>query len=351
MGEHLAAMLTERGSIGLHRVSTPRIGPLDVLVRVLATGICGSDLATYRGSHPYKRPPVVLGHELCGVVKQVGAEVADLRPGALVCSAAFSPCDSCAQCARGATNLCPDRENLCHLGWDGSFAELVVLRRNMVFELPDGIDPEVGAMAEPLSIAAHAARLAGPLAGRSVAVIGAGGIGLCCALVARRHGAASVVCTDLGSAKEELTRHAGATAYVDGLEGGPRDGVLAALPDGADVTFVASGHTGALDQAAGVTALGGTVVVVSYFDRPHEFSANPLVSAELSVRFSALSTAEDFREVIGWLAKGELDPTPLISHRYQLAEAAAAMEALATQRGVGKVMMRCDGGAPERSTA
>jgi threonine dehydrogenase-like Zn-dependent dehydrogenase len=340
MPNHLAAVLDAEHTIRTRPVATPRLGPRDVLVHVLATGICGSDLATYRGTHPYKTAPIVLGHELCGVVAKTGQLISDLRRGQHVCSAAFSPCDCCEACRAGATNLCRAKENLSHKGWEGSFAEYVVLRRNMVFPLADHIPPEAGAMVEPLSIAWHAARLPGGLRGRKVAVLGSGSIGLCCVLVARELAAHRVVCTDLGPGKAMLAARAGADEYVDSSAGGPAAGLLEHLDGGADVTFVASGHPGVLDEACAVTRPGGDVVVVSYFAQPHKSSLNQMVSAELTVRFSALSTARDFVEVIDRLTTGAVDPLPLITHRFPLTHAAEAMRVLdAGQEVVGKVML------------
>jgi 2-desacetyl-2-hydroxyethyl bacteriochlorophyllide A dehydrogenase len=340
---YTAAVLTAVRTVESRVLELPALGENDLLVRVLATGICGSDLATFRGTHPYKKPPVVLGHELCGVVERAGSRVAGIRLGELVCSAAFSHCDECAECARGASNLCRNRENLCHLGWDGSFAEYVVLRRNMAFALGPGISVEAGAMAEPLSIAVHAARLVNGAPVRSVAVLGSGGIGLCCIVAAKQLGMGRVVAVDLGAAKAVLTAAAGADAYVDATDDGAVPGVRAELPDRADVTFVAAGYPGVLDDARAVTRPGGEVIVVSYFDRPQEISLNAFVSAELTVRFSALSTARDFSEVIGWLETGAIDPRPLITHRFPVSEAEAALGVLADVGGpVGKVMLLAD---------
>jgi threonine dehydrogenase-like Zn-dependent dehydrogenase len=126
----------------------------------------------------------------------------------------------------------------------------------MVFILPDHVHPEAGAMAEPLSIAWHAACLPGDLSGRTVAVLGSGSIGLSCALVARQRSARVVVCTDLGPDKAVLAAHAGADEYVDAAAGRAVNGVLAHLPGGADVTFVASGHPVVLEEACAVPPRG-----------------------------------------------------------------------------------------------
>ncbi|ATE54751.1 zinc-dependent alcohol dehydrogenase [Actinosynnema pretiosum] len=361
-----ASVLTAERVVEHRRVPVPALGADGVLVRVLATGICGSDLSTYRGLHPYKRPPVVLGHEFCGRVEALGQDggaAAGVSVGDLVCSSAYRPCGDCAPCRAGTTNLCQARDNLSHRGWDGSFAEYVLLRPGMVFRLPDDLDHELGALVEPLSIGLHAVRravggraaVAGPpvppgspaapgaavAAGASLTVLGGGSIGLACALAARRLGFDPIACVDLGPRKGELARAVGVDHYADARRGDAAKAVLAALPGGGDVTVVASGHPTALADAAGITRPGGQVVVVTYFDGPQELDWNALVGAELTVRTSALSTAADFTEVIGWLTRGEVDPSPLVTHRFPLRAAADALAALDSGAGeVGKVILR-----------
>ncbi|MBB5159501.1 zinc-dependent alcohol dehydrogenase [Saccharopolyspora phatthalungensis] len=335
-----AAVLTATGTVECRTIELPAPRPHELLVRVLATGICGSDLATYRGFHPYKKAPVVLGHELCAVVEEVGEQVTRFRPGDKVCSAAFSHCGRCADCARGATNLCRHKDNLCHLGWEGSFAEHLILRENMTFALNPAISAEAGALVEPLSIGLHAAALAHHAGMGDVAVLGSGTIGLACAIAARQRGADRIVCVDIGPRKAELATAVRADGYVDASTADVADGVRAWFPSRADVTFVASGHPGVLNDATRITRPGGQVVVVSYFDGPHEVELNSMVSGELTLRFSALSTPGDFAEVIDWLATGTVDPVPLVTHRFPLAETATALRMMDYGRGeVGKVLL------------
>ncbi|MEU4690076.1 alcohol dehydrogenase catalytic domain-containing protein [Actinoplanes sp. NPDC023714] len=336
-----AAVLTRAGRIELREVEIPVPGPGELLVRVAASGICGSDLATYRGTHPYKKAPITLGHELAGTVVATGPGVTGLAAGDSVCAAAFSPCDSCAACRRAEPHLCSDRSNLSHDGWQGSFADYVILRQNMTFRLPPGLAAEKGALAEPLSIGLHAVRLAGTPAHPGVAVLGSGSIGMSCLIAARAAGLGPVVCVDRGEPKGRIATRLGAAGYVDAGREDPVSAIAGRLGHAPFVTFVASGHPGVLRDACAVTRPGGTVVVVSYFERPQEIDLNPFVSRELTVRFSALSTPRDFADVIGWLADGTVDPAPLITHRFTLAEADAAMRALDGNGGqVGKVMLR-----------
>jgi 2-desacetyl-2-hydroxyethyl bacteriochlorophyllide A dehydrogenase len=345
--DHLAVVLTAEREVECREVPIPEVGAHDLLVRVIATGICGSDLATYRGTHPYKKAPVVLGHELCGEVVEIGASVRGARPRDRVCSAAFAACGACADCRRGATNLCSARANLSHGDWAGSFASHVLLRDTMVFPLDAGVHPEAGAMAEPLAIAVHAARLA--TAGTTVAVLGAGGIGLCCAIAAEQLGLGEITCVDLGPDKARLAALAGATYYVDAAAAGAVTGVLGTHPRGVDVTFVATGYPGVLDDARAITRPGGEVIVVSYFDRPQEVTLNPFVSAELTVRFSALCTARDFADVTGWLADGSVDPRGLITHRFPMRDAALALRLMDRSVGqVGKIMLHTSSEGDDR---
>ncbi|MGC4979343.1 zinc-dependent alcohol dehydrogenase [Streptomyces sp. DT193] len=335
-----SAVLTEDGRIEYRSGPVPSADGEELLVRVLATGVCGSDLATYRGAHPYKTAPVVLGHELCGVVERAAG---DFAVGDLVCAAAYTHCESCDRCAQGLTNLCRDKRNLCHLGWEGSFAEYVTLRPNMTFVLPSGLDPELGALVEPLSIGLHAIRLAGPALGRTMRIIGSGNIGLACLIAARRLGFTRITCTDVGQEKGERALALGADAYADVLA--PANPSASPSAE-ADVVVVAAGHPDALDEAVGAVRAGGTVIVVSFFDGPVPLAANALVGREVTVIGSSLSTAADFRTVISWLAAAEIDPRPMVTHRFALADTAEAMSLMAEGKTTtGKIILTPRGNA------
>jgi threonine dehydrogenase-like Zn-dependent dehydrogenase len=336
-----ASMLTAARTIERRVVAVPEVGPHELLVRVAATGVCGSDLATYRGTHPYKAPPVVLGHELCGVVERTGAEVSDMEPGATVCSAAFSHCESCPPCMRGAINLCHARRNLCHRGWHGSFADYVVLKRNMVHRLRGDTDFTLGALVEPLTIGLHAAKLArGVEDAPRIAIVGCGSIGLACLIAARQLGPGAVVACDVSPLKRRLAEALGASGYVDASAGDPAPAIGEALGAGADATMVCSGHPGALLEAASATAPGGRVVVVSYFERPLELDLNAFATRGLDLRFSSLSTGEDFAAAIAWIESGAVDPRAMITHTFPLHAADEALRRFDRHGGeTGKVML------------
>lgn len=341
MGAMTAATLTADRTIELHSRPVPALQEGELLVQVLATGVCGSDLAAWRGTHPYKRAPAVLGHELCGRVVEVAEPQEDFRPGDLVCSAAYAPCGACTPCGREQMHLCRSRSNLSHGGWDGSFAEYVVTRAVSTFRLPPDLDPRAGALVEPLSIAAHAVRLPQRL-GPATAVIGCGPIGLSCLIAMREHGVDAVAGIDLGPQKGARFAALGGTSYADAAAGDAAAVLRGSVPDGFDTVFVATGYPQVMHDALTLLRPGGDLVVVSYFDQAQSLDLNAFVSSEARLHFSALSTRHDFEEVIGWFGREGFDPTPMISHEFALQHAADALQVLDGQQATGKVLLRTD---------
>jgi len=337
-----ACLLAVPGELRLCTLPVPSVGPRELLVRVLTTGVCGSDLATYRGTHPYKRAPAVLGHELCGVVERLGSEVRGLAPGDLVCATAYSPCDVCAACSEGAPHLCSAKRSLSQAGFDGSFAEYVAVAENMAFKLRSDLDPVLGALVEPLSIAAHALKLARRAPGASLAIVGTGSIGLCTVVAARALRFGAVVCLDRDPEKGELALAHGATGYADVRAPGALVRAQKLLGGHADVVAVCSGHPEALDDAAALARPGGQIIVVSYFTERVAVDLNTIVGRELAVVGSALATPGDVAEVIDWLEVDGLDPSNIVRRRFALKDAALAMEAV--ERGSpGKTLIDLTG--------
>lgn len=314
--KHRAAVLTDVGRIEIVNDRTlPAPAGSELLVRVEATGLCGSDMAVYLGRHAYKRPPVVLGHEFSGTVVALGAAVSRLQVGDRVCAASFSPCGRCEACASGDIPCCAAKRNLCHAGWDGSFADHVIVSENMTHRLPPGMDAHRGALVEPLTIALHAMRKADAIAGRRVTILGAGSIGLGCLILARHLGARTVRCIDRGDVKRDQALRLGADDYVDARDPSALDAAGQAAVSGADLVVIASGHPTAFAQACSLVKPGGEVVFVAYGDPVEDFPVNGFLRAEIAVKFSYLSTDADFEEVIRWIASGDIDPLPLVTHR------------------------------------
>jgi len=335
----LSALLV--GDRELRAVPLPRrpIGATDVRVRVLSSGICGSDLGTYRGHHPYKHPPTVLGHELCGVVQEVGADVTTFKPGERVTSFAFASCTRCSACLRGDQNLCSRKENLSAGELGGSLAQEVLLRESMVCALPAGMPDDVAVLVEPLAIAAHAASLA-DLSNARVCVIGCGTIGLGSVIAACVSSARTITGLDRGERKRQRFEAVGGDVFVD-VSSQPAVNHPKLTAAEHDVVIVATSYPGVLDDALRLVRAGGVVIVVSYFPDVHTFQVNEAVAREVTIRGSALSCRSDVDTVYSWWSQGRIDPSAIISHRFSLSAVTEAFQLM--DRGsddLGKIIVQ-----------
>lgn len=336
-----AAVLTDVRTVEMQPLELPAPGPGQLLAEVLVTGLCGSDMAVYQGHHAYKRPPVVLGHEFSGIVRAVGAGVSASLLGQHVCAASFAHCGRCESCLTGEIQRCVSKRNLSHLGWHGSFAGHVLLDQTMTHVLPRDLDAALGALVEPLTISLHALNRCGPVAGRTLVIVGAGSIGLGCLVLARRAGARRIICVDQGAVKRDLARRLGADHMVDTSKPDAAGELARALGrDRADVVIVAASFDGAYDLALCASRPGGEVNVVTYATPGVVPELNAYLRAEVTLRFSYLSTAAEFDEIIGALANGEIDPAPMVTHRLDL-DAAGDAFALKELKpaDVGKVLL------------
>lgn len=317
--------------------------PLDVgqvLVQILAVGICGSDLSTYRGNHPYKTAPAVLGHEFCGRIVALGERPGDLAVGDLVCGLSYAPCGRCKSCIDGRLNLCARKETMSVGSWDGAFAEYIVGRSRALLRLPE-IAPEIGALVEPLSIAAHAFSLLREPP-RHVAILGAGNIGACCLVVARARSADQVIVIDAAPTALQRARELGADAT---RLAGP--GWATGLENAFDCVIVVSGHDTALKEAATLVSPGGFIVLLAYFDAATEMVPNDLIRQEAAVLTSYLSTPADMEAVVGDLLSGRIAPTGLLGRQVPLDMASDVLRALDNgKEGPGKVILLPDGSGP-----
>lgn len=335
-----ASVLADTGRLELQDVDLPELGLDGVLVQVLVTGVCGSDLAAFNGQHPYKAAPCVLGHELCGIVREVGPHVTDLVPGHLVCSASYLACGNCHYCMSHKPNLCTAKRNLSHDGWHGSFADLIVLRRPMVFGLPPATTPEVGALVEPLSIGLHAVDLAACSAKTRLLVVGAGFIGLASIYAAAKRGWPNIVALDLHTTQGPLAFAAGATEFRTTEEIGTSDLTLGGSP-GYDAVIVAANSPAAVQLALNYVAPGGRVVVVSFPEGEAPLTFHSLVRTEIAIVGSSLSTPAEFSKVIEWLASDGPRLKTLVTHEFALGMAPQALQVMATRdTATGKVILR-----------
>ena len=151
-----AALLTKEKTIKIIHMDYPKCRDNELIIKVFFSGICGSDLSTYKGEHPYKKPPTILGHEASGIIDCIGKSVKDFKVGDKVCIQSFSACRKCNYCEDGIYNLCNNKKILNYKDLNGSFAEYLIGNEGLFFKIPDKVSYKEGALVEPLSIALHA---------------------------------------------------------------------------------------------------------------------------------------------------------------------------------------------------
>ncbi len=327
-----ALVLTAPGTLALLDVPDPRPAADEVLVRVRAAGICGSDVHGMDGSTGRRIPPIVMGHEAAGIVEAVGTAVTGWRPGQAVTFDSTVWCGACAQCLAGDVNLCDRRRVLgvsCdEYRLDGAFAELVAVPARILFAVPPGVSLVEAALTEPLAVAAHAVSRA-PVAGvDTVLVVGAGVIGLLVVAVLRAQGAGRIVVTDLSPGRLERARALGADDVVAADAPDVTERIVA-LTDGRgpDVAFEAVGVQGTVSLALAAVRKGGTVVLVGNLAPTVTIPLQWTVSRQLTLAASAASAGE-YPACLGLIASRRVDVGSLVSAVAPLAEGAAWFERL-----------------------
>ncbi len=261
MATTMRALRKVRAAKGLEisDVPVPAIGPTDVLVRVSAASICGTDLHIYgwdRWSQGRIKPPVTLGHEFCGVVEKVGEEVTAVRPGDFVSAEMHVNCGHCHQCRLGEAHIC---QNLKIIGidQDGAFAEFVKIPASNIWKLDPAIPERYGAILDPLGNAVHTV-LAGPIAGQTVLVTGCGPIGLMAIAVAKACGSSTVFATETNAQRRAMAVQMGADVAINPAS---EDAVARILDEtrgtGVDVLLEMSGNPTAIQQGFAALRAGG----------------------------------------------------------------------------------------------
>lgn len=343
-----AAFLEKAGVIALRDYEEPApLKPDDVCIRIMASGVCGSDVHFFEhgriGPFIVERP-LILGHELSGVVEELGSNVARLKVGDRVSVEPGVPCFQCETCKRGFYNIC---SHVTFLGSPpeihGSFRESIVHHQAMCHVLPDTMSFEEGAMIEPLSVAVHSCLLGKVGMGDLVAVLGAGPIGLLIAQVAKACGGQAIACEVIGS-RLQAAKDFGANQIIHSGEEDVKQAVLSRWGRQPSVVFEAAGAKAAHQMALDLVAPGGTVVFVGWSHDPEiPLNVHLMGSKELTVK-GQFRYRNVFAEAITLAQSGKVDLKRLITHRYSLEAVPEALN-LASRReeGTVKIIVTPDG--------
>lgn len=335
------------GDLRIEQLSTPDLGPDQLRLRVRRGGICGSDLHYYRhGGFGTVRiqEPMVLGHEVAGVIESVGSAVSTFAPGDRIAVSPSRPCGLCRFCQRGLQNHCLDMRyygsamRTPHV--QGAFRQQLVIETHQAHKLADNVTDEVGSMAEPLSVALHAIRRAGPLLGKRVLVTGCGPIGALVIMAARRAGALEIIASDVISQPLKKALEVGADLAVN----------IAQHPDGLDLYTTEKGHFDVHFEASGnAQALIGAfaalrpraVIVQIGLGGDMTLPINTIVAKEFDLR-GAFRFHEEFSVAVDMLNNGLIDVTPLISATLPYRDSARAFALAADRTQAMKVLLSFD---------
>ncbi len=342
-----AAILESAGRIVVRDVSDLRPAPDEFLLRTAYAGVCGSDLHAFRGKHPFRKPPVILGHEVAGTVVECGADVEGFRPGDRVTVMPLLPCGTCPLCRMGRTNICLNKRVPGVGEWLGLFTEYSIAKASVTFNLGAATPFELGVLAEPLAVGIHSVfRQARVAAGDRVIVLGAGPIGIFTAMAARAAGAGEIVVTDLLDFNLALVREmCGAVSY-NSASAGWESALERAYPDKFDVAFLCSGAPVTVGNALACTRRGGRIIVTGMFTDPVAVDLLAVNMTEIELIGSAVYDHEDFRRAVDWIDGGRFDFRKLVTHTFPLEKAQDALTLLADRReDAVKILLKMEGGA------
>jgi threonine dehydrogenase-like Zn-dependent dehydrogenase len=344
-----AAVYHAPGVVEVSDVNDPQVGPGDVLLRVGAVGICGSDLHVYRKGQYNAQPGRIMGHEFCGEAVAVGPAVEGVDVGGRWTGYSVAYCGECYWCKRGQVRLCPELfDNYSGFGRPGAMAEYVLIEDakpgENLLAIPDELSDEVGAMAEPLGTALYALLRVKPQPGDKVIVIGAGMIGNLIVQALKALHDVTVIVTELSPERATLARHVGADVVIDARREDLREAVLRATGAGrfafgssgmADIVLDAAAAPPTLNQALDWVRAKGTVGLVGSAEEPAPCRTDLIVHKDIRIVGIVGSVIASGIEV---LRDGRIDTDALISHRFGLEDAADAFATAAEPSSI-KVMM------------
>lgn len=309
----------EFGRLEVARQPRPIPAADEVLIRVAACGICGSELETFKARSTRRQPPLIMGHEFCGVIDEVGEQVGDWETGARVVSNSLVPCGNCIRCRRGDSHLCAHRE-IFGMHRMGAFAEFVAVPSRCLLPWPEGVSAEAASLAEPLANGIHMVNLTRHLSPQTVLVIGAGPIGL----MAQQAFAVLANCTvyvaDLSTPRLDVARRLGAAEVFD-----PRavDVVaeMQALTEGEGVDLVVDAVGSAFTKRQSATAArpGGAAIWIGLHEDEMTFNSYNVTLPERQIFGTYAATITELSQALELMERGQVDVTSWV-HQAKLDE-------------------------------
>ena len=327
------AVMTNPGEIEIRDVQKPIPTGDEVLIKIERIGVCGSDIHVFHGLHPYTSYPVVQGHEIGGVVAEIGKKVQGFVPGDKVVFMPQVTCGECYPCRHGMYHIC-DHLKVMGFQTSGAAQEYFAVKAEMVIKLPDTMTLDQAAMIEPVSVAVHALSRAGNLDGLKVVVLGAGTIGNLVGQVARASGAKGVIITDVSEYKLEKARACGFEHVVNSQREDLGQAILNTFgPDKADLILECVGVQDTITQAVSNARKGSTIVVVGVFGKKPLVDLGLVQDRELSLLGTLMYQKKDYVRAIELVANGKLCLDTMVTHRFAFQDYLKAYETIEASGG------------------
>ena len=319
----------------------PKVGPDEIRIKVQRVGVCGSDMHAFQGTHPFVHPPMVLGHEVAGLVDEIGTQVKNLAIGDLVTIEPNLVCGECYNCRIGRYNICEKLQVIGCVGYYGGQSEYLVVKADEVFKLPKDWDADKAVLVEPLAVGVHAIRQAKMLTGANIIIIGAGMIGQATLQAAFAAGANQILVSDPVDTRLELAKKSGASVIVN-----PKKEDIFQVAkeffgsDGPDIVFDCVGNEITLDTAINLARKGSKIIMVGVPEGKIPVNMAFVQDRELEIIGTIMYTAVDYEATIQYLNDGRMKTDGLVTHHFSLDQVYNAFEtALNPSQGSLKVLI------------
>jgi threonine dehydrogenase-like Zn-dependent dehydrogenase len=321
-------------------VSVPALQPDEVSLQVAACGICGSELESFKNHSPRRPPPLVMGHEFCGIVSDVGSSVTQWQRGDKVVSNSLVPCGTCVRCQRGDTHLCAHRQ-IFGMHRPGAFAESVNVPARCLIPWPNGLPAEAAALAEPLANGIHVVNLTRHLPVTTALVLGAGPIGLFCQQALQVLRGARVYVADLNSDRLAIARKLGAADVINPRERNVTD-VLAAATAGEGVDLTVDAVGAAITKRSSLEALrpGGAAVWIGLHENALNLDSYSVTLPEKQIFGTYAAKMEELQHALELMASGQVDALTWVQ-RFPLEQGVTAFHRMLAAEGADLKAVLC----------
>jgi len=324
-----AAILYKPGDVRIEKINIPKIKLDEVLVKIKAVGICGSDVHYFKhgriGDYIVEKP-LILGHESAGEIVEIGKEVNNWRIGERVTLEPGVPCRKCKFCKEGRYNLCKDIVFMATPPVDGAFTEYLAYPADFIFKLPDSLSYEEGAMMEPLSVGVYAVKRGNVEPGKTVAILGMGTIGLATLQAARAFGASKIIVSDIEKLRLDFAKKFGADYVLDATDVDIVEDIKKIAKRGVDIVIETAGAVTTCQDSISIAKRGGIVVLVGLADEnKFNLDVSKIISKELDIK-GIFRYANMYQTCINLVTAKKVDVKAMVSKYFALDETLKALK-------------------------